>query len=137
MTQTPMTPARHAAPNRPAGAPATLPQRAADFERVGRWLVGVGMSTMLAAAVLAVALPGSARAQANAGKTIYDSGCSACHGTGVLGAPKFGDAAQWGPRAKAGIDALVRSAIAGTAKGMPPKGGRADLSDAQIRATVE
>ncbi|HOX66724.1 MAG TPA: c-type cytochrome [Burkholderiaceae bacterium] len=70
-------------------------------------------------------------------KSIYDSTCSACHGPGILGAPKFGDAAQWAPRAKAGIDALVKSAVAGTTKGMPPKGGRMDLSDAQLRGVIE
>ncbi|MBK6850661.1 MAG: c-type cytochrome [Burkholderiales bacterium] len=78
-----------------------------------------------------------AQAQGNAAKAIYDSSCSACHATGVIGAPKFGDAAQWGPRAARGVDALVKSAIAGTPKGMPPKGGRADLSDAQMRAVVD
>jgi c(7)-type cytochrome triheme protein len=78
-----------------------------------------------------------AQAQANAAKAVYDTSCSACHGTGVIGAPKFGDAAQWGPRAARGIDALVKSAIAGTPKGMPPKGGRADLSDVQIRGVIE
>ena len=78
-----------------------------------------------------------AAAQAPAAKAIYDSTCAGCHGPGILGAPKFGDAAQWAPRAKAGIDALVKSAIAGTAKGMPPKGGRSDLSEAQIRSVIE
>ncbi|WP_128001420.1 c(7)-type cytochrome triheme domain-containing protein [Piscinibacter defluvii] len=72
-----------------------------------------------------------------AGKAVYEATCVGCHGTGIAGAPKFGDAAQWAPRAKAGLDALVKNAIAGTAKGMPPKGGRADLSDAQIRAAVQ
>jgi len=37
----------------------------------------------------------------------------------------------------AGIDALVKSATAGTAKGMPPKGGRADLNAAQLRSVIE
>ena len=35
---------------------------------------------------------------------------SACHGTGVAGAPKFGDKAAWAPRIKLGIDALHASA---------------------------
>jgi c(7)-type cytochrome triheme protein len=72
-------------------------------------------------------------------KSIYDAACAGCHGSGVLGAPKFGDGAAWGARAKAagGIDGLVRSATAGTAKGMPPKGGRAELSAAQLKETIE
>ena len=85
-----------------------------------------------------MALPSTGWAQdVAAAKAIYDGTCAGCHGTGVLDAPKFGDAAAWGPRAKGGIDALVKSATAGTAKGMPPKGGRADLSPAQLRAVIE
>ena len=71
------------------------------------------------------------------GEEVYKAQCSACHATGAAGAPKFGDAAAWGPRAKGGIDALVKSATAGTAKGMPPKGGRNDLNAAQLRAVIE
>lgn len=80
-------------------------------------------------------LPASAQTDP---KSVYDSACSACHGAGILGAPKFGDAAAWQARAKnGGVDGLVKRAVAGTDKGMPPKGGRADLSDAQIRAVVQ
>lgn len=71
------------------------------------------------------------------GKTTYETACAACHSVGVLGAPKFGDKAAWGVRAKVGLEGLVKSAIAGTSKGMPPKGGRADLSEAQVRAAIE
>jgi c(7)-type cytochrome triheme protein len=91
--------------------------------------------SVLSLVVLLMA-PG-ARAQDAAAKAIYDQSCAGCHATGVLDAPKFGDAAMWGPRAKGGIDALVKSATAGTAKGMPPKGGRADLSPAQLRSVIE
>jgi c(7)-type cytochrome triheme protein len=73
----------------------------------------------------------------NTPKAVYDSTCGACHGSGILGAPKFGDAAAWAARAKVGIDALVKSAVAGTAKGMPPRGGRSDLTEAQLRAAIE
>ncbi|MDH4060756.1 MAG: c-type cytochrome [Aquincola sp.] len=72
-----------------------------------------------------------------AAKAIFDSTCAGCHVAGVLGAPKPGDVAAWTPRARNGIDALVRSAIAGTPKGMPPRGGRPDLSEAQLRAVIE
>jgi cytochrome c5 len=83
------------------------------------------LCTLAATLLLA---PGLAVAQdAKAAKAVYEASCAACHGAGILGAPKFGDAAQWAPRAKAGIDALLKNAIAGTTKGMPPKGGRADL----------
>jgi c(7)-type cytochrome triheme protein len=90
----------------------------------------------LCAALALLSSPLQAGAQDSA-KAIYEQSCAACHATGVLDAPKFGDAAGWGPRAKAGIDAMVKSAIAGTAKGMPPKGGRADLSASQLRAVIE
>jgi c(7)-type cytochrome triheme protein len=86
-------------------------------------------------------LPGFGNAQAqntkSIGKTVYDSACFACHGSGILGAPKFGDAAAWAVRAKGGMDALVKSAVAGTSKGMPPRGGRSDLTEAQLRAAIE
>jgi c(7)-type cytochrome triheme protein len=71
------------------------------------------------------------------GKTVYESACLACHGTGILGAPKLGDKAAWAARAKGGLDRLVKSAIAGTPKGMPPRGGRTDLTEAQLRAAIQ
>lgn len=86
--------------------------------------------------LLLLALAGGA-ASAQAGKALYDSVCAACHANGVLNAPKPGDAAAWGPRLKGGLDALVKSAVAGKPPGMPPKGGRAELSEAQLRSVVE
>ncbi len=94
------------------------------------------LASLTAVALFAVAMDSFAQ-DASGAKAIYESTCVGCHGSGVLGAPKFGDAAGWAPRAKGGIDALVKSATAGTAKGMPPKGGRADLSSAQLREVIE
>jgi c(7)-type cytochrome triheme protein len=94
---------------------------------------------MLAAAASTVwATPAQAQ-QAAGGKATYDQVCAGCHASGVLNAPKFGDAVAWTARSKAagGVAGLVKSATAGTAKGMPPKGGRAELTDAQLRATIE
>lgn len=85
-------------------------------------------------ALAAIASP-SAHAQTG-GKAVYDAACVGCHGTGVLGAPKQGAVAEWSARGK-NLDALVKSAIAGTAKGMPPRGGRTDLTEAQLRAAIE
>lgn len=64
--------------------------------------------------------------------------CNACHQTGVLEAPKNGDAAAWKARASAvgGLDGLVKSAIAGK-NAMPANGGDPSLSEAEIKAAVE
>lgn len=69
------------------------------------------------------------------GKAVYDSACFACHATGAAGAPLLGDNGAWGPRIDQGMDALVYHALNGKG-GMPPRGGRMDLSDEDIRATV-
>ena len=69
------------------------------------------------------------------GKEIVETQCVKCHGTGVGGAPKLGDREAWLPRAKPGFDTLVTSAIHGHGA-MPPRGGMADLTDAEIRAAI-
>lgn len=69
------------------------------------------------------------------GKMIYNSVCMACHMTGAAGAPKL-ETADWAGRLGKGLDGLTESAINGMGV-MPPKGGRADLSDEQIKVTVE
>lgn len=70
------------------------------------------------------------------GASIYNSVCMACHASGVAGAPKAGDKAAWAPRLAQGKDALYKSALAGK-NAMPPKGGAADLSDAELKAAVD
>lgn len=70
------------------------------------------------------------------GKSVYDASCSACHGSGVAGAPKLGDQAAWAPRMKQGMEALHQAAIKGKGA-MPPKGGNLALPDEDVRAAVE
>lgn len=70
------------------------------------------------------------------GASIFNTVCGACHNTGVAGAPKMDDKAAWAPRIAAGKDALYKSALEGK-KAMPPKGGAANLSDDEIKATVD
>lgn len=74
------------------------------------------------------------------GKEVYDMACTACHGAGIAGAPRTGDAAAWGPRIAQGAEVLNRHAIEGfTGSGgvMPAKGGRMDLSDQSVINAVE
>ncbi len=89
-----------------------------------------------AAAGPKVAAVAAAPAKAKDGKSIYDTVCMACHLTGAANAPKFGDKAAWAPRIKTGTDALVASVVKGKGA-MPPKGGAAALSEAEIKSAVE
>ena len=70
------------------------------------------------------------------GKTIYNTVCTACHGTGAAGAPKAGDKAAWASRIATGLPALIKSATNGK-NAMPPKGGAADLTDDELKSAVE
>lgn len=67
------------------------------------------------------------------GAAVYNANCAACHNNMK---PKIGDKDAWAPLIKEGTDALVASTIKG--KGMmPPRGGKANLSDADIKDAVE
>lgn len=70
------------------------------------------------------------------GQAVYDSKCVTCHGAGVAGAPKFGDASAWGARAAQGIDTLFDHAWNGF-NAMPAKGLCMDCSEDEIRAAIE
>ena len=85
---------------------------------------------------LAVTLPAAPAADVpTTGEQAFNKVCSACHSTGVNGAPKMGDHAAWGPRIAQGKDVLYKDAIAGKGN-MPPKGGTT-WPDATIRMTVD
>lgn len=70
------------------------------------------------------------------GEQVYNTSCVACHGAAVMGAPKLGDKAAWGPRIAKGKDVLYTSAIKGLNL-MPPKGGNAGLKDEDLKAAVD
>ena len=74
------------------------------------------------------------------GPQVYSAACMACHGAGIAGAPKTGDAGAWSARIAQGMDTLNTNAlngIQGDAGYMPAKGGRTDLSDEEIIAAVQ
>ena len=92
---------------------------------------------VIAGGLLVLATMGVAStAMAADGKAVYEATCAMCHAAGVAGAPKFGDKAAWGPRIATGKAALVGSVTKGKGA-MPPKGGNANLSDADIAAAVD
>lgn len=69
------------------------------------------------------------------GKAVYEAVCISCHGAGLLGSPKFGDAAAWGPRIAQGFDTLVKHALGGF-NAMPAKGGNTSLTDDEVARAV-
>ncbi len=103
----------------------------------------VAAATVAPAAAPAATAPAAAPDTANAapaasndaGKALYEQTCAVCHGTGVAGAPKFGDKAAWGPFVAEGMDAMVKKATQGIGA-MPPKGG-STASDADFKAAIQ
>lgn len=75
-------------------------------------------------------VPGS-----RSGEAVYQAVCINCHAAGLLGSPKFGDAAAWGPRIAKGFDTLVQHALAGF-NAMPAKGGNTSLTDDEVARAV-
>jgi cytochrome c5 len=94
-----------------------------------------GKDNSALAALSAPANAAPAMAVPATGELAFTQVCSACHTTGVNGAPKIGDHAAWGPRIAQGKDTLYKDAIAGKGN-MPPKGGTT-WPDATIRMTVD
>lgn len=92
------------------------------------WLPIV-VSLLFAAPALA------AKPDLNHGKKIYTQVCAMCHASGIAGAPKFGDHAAWKDRIAEGLPTLEEHAIKGF-NGMPPRGGNASLSDADVKDAV-
>jgi len=76
-----------------------------------------------------------------AGKRIVDQVCSACHANDLSEAPQLKQPAMWTARLAKGRDALVHSALNGftgpTGEEMPPRGGRPELTDAEVMAAVD
>jgi len=69
------------------------------------------------------------------GKQVYETVCAACHATGVLNAPKFGDKAAWAKLIAEGQETLTANAMKGVRQ-MPPRGGSPDLSDVEFARAV-
>jgi cytochrome c5 len=120
---------------KPAPAPAAAPAAPAPAPAPAAPAPTAPAPTATPAATAPVAAADNA-----AGKSVYNKTCALCHGSGVAGAPKVGDKADWGPRIAQGKDTLYKHAIEGFtgAKGMmPPRGGGSSLSDDEVKAAVD
>ena len=92
------------------------------------------------APVATVSMNAAPVAAANAGKRsgeeLFNAACVACHGSGVMGAPKAHDKGAWSSRLGGNLKALVASAIKGKGA-MPPKGGAGDATDEELSKAIE
>lgn len=68
------------------------------------------------------------------GEEVYKAQCFACHATGTVGAPKFGDVAAWAPRIGTGFAALLNSALKG--KGNMAAQGGGDFQDVEVARAI-
>lgn len=94
------------------------------------------MKKTLLVAGAALMLTSTAAMAERSGEELYKTKCSVCHATGVAGAPKFGSAAEWAPRAEKGIDGLLAVSLTGL-NAMPPKGTCMDCSDSEMKAAIQ
>jgi cytochrome c5 len=79
-----------------------------------------------------------AGAQAASGEAIYRAKCSSCHDSGAGLAPRVTVPADWSEREKRGRAAMLESALKGMpATAMAARGGYSELSDDEVRATVD
>ena len=107
-----------------AAAPLSAPAKATNAR-----------APVVVAMAIPAAMPVAAAAQGG-GEGTYKSACSACHASGVAGAPKLGDKAAWGARVAKGKATLYEHALKGF-NAMPAKGGNTTLSDADVKAAVD
>jgi cytochrome c5 len=78
---------------------------------------------------------GSAQAADRNGKQVVSEQCVQCHGPGKDGAPRIGNAYEWAPHAKFGLEQLTVNAISGIRK-MPAHGGQASFTDLEISRAI-
>ncbi len=97
----------------------------------------MSLRALLLAPLLLATTPDTAAADAGnrPGREVVGTVCSNCHQAGLNGAPKVGDRAAWVPRMKRGLHELSLAAIRGHG-GMPARGGKAALTDTEVRDAI-
>ncbi|RUO37818.1 cytochrome c5 family protein [Aliidiomarina shirensis] len=79
---------------------------------------------------------GAAQEGERSGEAVYNQACAACHTSGVLNAPRKGNADDWEERIAKGMDTLLEHSINGF-NAMPPRGTCMNCSDDEILAAIE
>jgi cytochrome c5 len=77
---------------------------------------------------------GQSKRELKNGEEVFKAQCTTCHTAGLVGSPKFGDAAAWSARVKTGYEALLTSALKG--KGAMTAQGGGAFSDYEIARAV-
>jgi len=77
----------------------------------------------------------SATTFAASGEDTYKAVCANCHATGLAGSPKVGSTKEWGKLIKEGQINLTADGYNGV-RGMPARGGRAELTVAEFGSAV-
>ncbi len=92
-------------------------------------------NSMLAAMTMPATSAAPAASVPATPEAAFQAVCSACHSSGVNGAPKIGDHAAWGPRIAQGKEVLYTHAIGG--KGNMPARGGTTWPDDTIKKVVD
>lgn len=112
----------------------TAPMPAADSDTPEAEVAAADMSAEDAVVAEADAAPAEDLA-VNVGEELYNNQCMACHATGLLNAPKYGDAAAWAPRIEKGLDTLTMHSAEGFNQ-MPAQATNG-VTKEQIHSAVE
>lgn len=90
----------------------------------------------LPALILLGAFSANTYADGADGGQVYNTYCAVCHKTGLNAAPKMGSKPLWAKRIAQGKETVYNHAINGI-RGMPPRGGFANLTDEEVKAAVD
>lgn len=72
------------------------------------------------------------------GAKVVDDSCASCHSSGLMGAPKIGDSADWQARLKGAGSVAGLLTVTQRGKGnMPPRGGESSLSDGELQSAIQ
>jgi cytochrome c5 len=108
----------------------------ASADDIAKRIAPVGSVCVAGTECSAAAGAATASSGPRSGSDVYGTYCVACHGSGVLGAPKLGDKSAWNDRLAKGFNATLANAIKGI-NAMPAKGTCGDCSDKELSNAIK